>query len=388
MPTPAELHQDGLALTPPMGWNSWNSFGGNISQQAIFETADAMVATGLKAAGYEYLVIDDHWHGCRGEDGFLQEDRKKFPDGMNAVADYVHSKGLKFGMYSDAGVKTCGGRPGSFGFEKQDAQQFAKWEIDFLKFDYCYAPEDYQTAIELYNRMGRELRATGRKIVFSVCEWGPRSPWLWAAQAGGHLWRVSFDVVNKWDAPQNCSKGIGILTAIDRMAGLEKFAGPGGWNDPDMLTIGLKPNDNVGIGKTCNEHEQRTQFSMWCLLAAPLMIGCDIRNMSPLTSGILLNTEAIAVNQDPLGKQGVCVSRVGPMEVWKKPLTGDRIAVALLNRDEHEQPIAAAWADLELPEGQAMKVRDLWAHKDLGQFKDSFSTSVRPHECVLLMMTP
>jgi alpha-galactosidase len=155
-----------------------------------------------------------------------------------------------------------------------------------------------------------------------------------------------------------------------------------------MLTIGLKPNDNVGIGKTCNEHEQRTQFSMWCLLAAPLMIGCDIRNMSPLSREILLNTEAIAVNQDLLGKQGVCVSRVGPMEVWKKPLTGDRIAVAILNRDEHEQPIAAAWADLELPTGQVMKLRDLWTHKDLGQFKDSFSTSVQPHECVLLLMTP
>jgi alpha-galactosidase len=390
MPTAAEIHQDGLALTPPMGWNSWNSFGANISHDAICQTADAMVTLGYKAAGYEYVVIDDIWHGCRGEDGHLQEDRQKFPHGMKALADYVHSKGLKFGIYSDAGVKTCAGKPGSFGHEEQDAQTFAQWGIDFLKYDYCYAPEDYQTAIKLYTRMGKALRDTDRKIVFSVCEWGSRSPWLWAAAAGAHMWRATFDVVNKWDAPhnfrQNSSKCIGVLTAIDRMAGLEKHAGPGGWNDPDMLIVGLKPTDNCGIGKTCNEHEQRTQMSMWCMLAAPLMIGCDIRNALQTTWDILLNSEAIAINQDVLGQQGVCVSRIGPMEVWKKSLTGDRFAVAILNRDEHEQPITALWSDLELPEGQTMKVRDLWAHKDLGSFTGSIAFSVWPHECKLLLL--
>ena len=192
MPTPAEIHQDGLALTPPMGWNSWNSFGANISHDAICQVADSMVALGYKAAGYEYLVIDDIWHGCRGEDGYLQEDSKKFPQGMKAVADYVHSKGLKFGMYSDAGVKTCAGKPGSFGFETQDAQSFAKWEIDFLKYDYCYAPEEYQTAIDLYTRMGKALRDTGRKILFSVCEWGAQEPL--AVGRGGRRTHVALDV--------------------------------------------------------------------------------------------------------------------------------------------------------------------------------------------------
>ncbi|HWI57575.1 MAG TPA: glycoside hydrolase family 27 protein, partial [Bacillota bacterium] len=254
-------------------------------------------------------------------------------------------------------------------------------------YDYCNAPDDFMEAIRRYTKMGNALKATGRPLVFSICEWGPRSPWLWGRSAGGQLWRISFDVGDQWDSPHNAYSCIGILAAIDASANLEKHAGPGGWNDPDMLVVGLGNKGNIK-GGGCSTDEYQTQMSMWCLLAAPLMIGCDIRHMDNETRRILTNPEVIAVDQDPLGKQGNRVARTAPTEVWRKPLVGGAVAVALLNRGAQAGPITANWKDLGLKEGTEWQVRDLWAHKDLGAFKNTYTAVVKPHETVLLRLTP
>jgi len=376
-----------LAQTPPMGWNSWNTFGRNINEKVVRESADAMVALGLKDLGYNYLVIDDHWHGGRDSNGYLFEHPEKFPSGMKSLAKYVHEKGLKFGIYSCAGEKTCGGEPGSHRFEEKDAEVFAKWDVDFLKYDYCYAPDDLNAAIRRYTKMGKALKATGREILFSICEWGPRSPWLWGRKAGGQMWRVSFDVFDMWDVPLNTKTPVGILTAIDAMANLANYAGPGGWNDPDMLVIGL---GNTGYikGGGCNFDEERTHMSMWCIMAAPLMIGCDIRNMSKQTSLILTNKEAIAINQDSLGKQGVRITRTGSTEIWKKPLADGSAAIAMLNRGETEAEITLSWKDADFNPGQAFKARDLWKHQETGTFKEKLSLRVSPHATELFTLSP
>ncbi|MEI7730762.1 MAG: glycoside hydrolase family 27 protein [Verrucomicrobiota bacterium] len=377
----------GLAATPPMGWNSWNTFGKEINEDVVKGVADTFVKLGLKDLGYQYVVIDDHWHGGRDSQGKLLANPKKFPGGIKALAAYIHDKGLKFGIYSCAGDKTCGGEVGSYGHEEDDATTFASWDVDYLKYDYCYAPDDFPEAIKRYTRMGDALKATGRPIIFSICEWGPRSPWLWGRKAGGHLWRISFDVGDLWDTPHNAYSCIGILAAIDASANLEKHAGPGGWNDPDMLVVGLG-NKGYIKGGGCNSAEYQTQVSMWCLLAAPLMIGCDIRNMDAETRRILTNPEAIAVDQDPLGRQGNRVTRTASTDVWRKPLVSGGVAIALLNRGEQPASITAQWKDLGLKPGAAMALRDLWAHQDLGTFKDSFTTQVGPHATVLVRATP
>jgi alpha-galactosidase len=377
----------GPAATPPMGWNSWNTFGKDINEGVVRGVADTMVASGLSALGYQYIVIDDHWEGGRDEQGRIKFNAEKFPAGIKALADYVHGQGLKFGIYSCAGDKTCGGEVGSFGHEKEDAASFAEWGVDYLKYDYCHAPDDLQEAIRRYTAMGDALKTTGRPIVFSICEWGPRSPWLWGRQAGGNLWRISFDVFDQWDTPHNARTPIGILAAIDADVDLEKHAGPGGWNDPDMLVIGLSNKGHVK-GGGCTAAEYQTQMSMWCMLAAPLMIGCDIRAMDAETKRILGNAEAIAVDQDALGKQGFRVARTGSTDVWKKPLQGGAMAVALLNRGEAETTVVARWADLGLKSGQAVTVRDLWSHKDLGSFREEFTGKVGSHATLLLKLTP
>lgn len=380
------LPANGLAPTPPMGWNSWNTFGKNISDDVVRGVADKFIELGLKDLGYQYVVIDDHWEGGRDAAGHLIPHPNKFPGGMKVLADYVHAKGLKLGIYSDASEKTCGGEVGSYGHEADDANTFAGWGVDFLKYDYCGAPDELQECIRRYTIMGKALQATGRPILYSVCEWGPRSPWLWARQAGGNMWRISFDVGDFWDSPHNAYSCIGILAAIDASANHEKHAGPGGWNDPDMLVVGLGNTGNIK-GGGCTVAEYQTQMSMWCILAAPLMIGCDIRNMSEDTKRILTNAEVIAVDQDQLGKQGHRVARTAATDVWRKPLSGNALAVALLNRDDRELSVTANWKDLKLKEGAAYAVRDLWQHADLGVFKDSFSAKVGPHATVMLKLT-
>jgi len=392
--TVATTAADNLALTPPMGWNSWNGLGKGVSEESVKSIADAFVSTGLKDAGYIYLVIDDYWHGGRDSvSGLLYPDPKRFPSGMKAVADYVHSKGLKFGIYSDAGTQTCGEQPGSFGFEEKDAKLFSDWGVDYLKYDYCFCPDfasennDYMMPIARYKAMGDALKATGRPIVYSICEWGPRSPWLWGKDVGGHLWRTSYDVHDFWDKPRNDISPIGILTSIDVDANLERFAGPGGWNDPDMLVVGLKNKGNVK-GGGCNDIEYQTQMSMWCMLAAPLMIGCDIRNMDETTKTILLNKDVIAIDQDALGKQGFRVYRKDGIEAYKKPLTGDRIAVAFLNRNSTNEKLSVLYKDLELDPEVNLSAYDVWKHKEVKQPEGKFSADLKPHECQVLVLSP
>lgn len=372
-----------LCLTPPMGWNSWNAVGEQINETVVRETVDAMISTGLKDAGYQYLVIDDHWHGTRNAHGQLSCNAKKFPGGMKALADYVHSKGLKFGIYSDAGDKTCGGEPGSYGFEELDAQLFASWGVDYLKYDYCNAPDDFEEAIRRYTRMGQALKATGRSIIFSICEWGPRSPWLWGRRVGGHLWRTSFDVGDQWDTPHNTHSCIGILASIDAVANLEKHAGPGGWNDPDMLVVGLG-NHGFIKGGGCSRDEYQTQLTFWCILSAPLMIGCDVRHLDPETRDILTNQELLDLDQDELGQPAARVARTGSTEVWKKNLAGGDMAIAMLNRGESDAPVKVDWQTLGLQSGTRYQLRDLLNHVDLGAFADHYQANVRPHATIPL----
>jgi alpha-galactosidase len=379
---------DQLALTPPMGWNSWNTFAGNIHETLIKETADAMVNTGLKAAGYTHVVIDDHWHGGRDEQGRLYPDPEKFPSGMLSLANYIHSLGLKFGIYSDAGTKTCGGQPGSMGFEELDAQTFASWGVDFLKYDYCYAPEDRGTAEKLFRTMGDALkaagRARGRPILFNLCEWGTRRPWLWGRQVGGHMWRATGDIWDGWtDGEKEWQNGI--LSIIDMARGLEAYAGPGGWNDLDMLEVGIHGHGNTPGVKGCTEPEYRTHFSMWCMLASPLFIGCDIRNMDDGTKEILTHKEIIALNQDSAGKQGFRV-RTGRTEAYKKNLAGGDLGVALLNRCEDSRTIVLDWSDLEI--SGTYRVRDLWAHADLENTSQHVTAEVAPHGCAVFRLSP
>ena len=382
-----------LALTPPMGWNSWNPFGANVSEQVIKETADAFVSSGLKDAGYTYIVLDDIWQGGRDSvTGLLYPDAKRFPSGIKALADYIHSKGLKFGIYSDAGTLTCGDKPGSFGYEEKDAKLFAEWGVDYLKYDYCYCPDyaslnnDYRMAIDRYKAMGDALIATGRPIVFSICEWGPRSPWLWGKEVGGHLWRTSYDVGDKWDEPRNEHSQIGILTSIDVMSDKERYAGPGGWNDPDMLVIGLS-NSGFIRGGGCTDEEYRTQMSMWCMFAAPVMMGCDVRNMSEATKTILLNKDIIAIDQDPLGKQGFRVYRKDGIEAFKKPLSDNRVAIAFLNRNSGAGKIILSYKDLELEPDAKYTVYDVWNHKEVPQNPGSLSAEMSSHETQVFILS-
>lgn len=291
-----------LAQTPPMGWNSWNKFGCNVSEQLIKEMADAMIATGMKDAGYEYLVIDDCWQVGRDEEGNIQVDPKRFPNGMKALADYVHAKGLKMGIYSCAGSETCQGRPGSRGYQFQDARTYAAWGIDYLKYDWC--SNEGQKAEAAYRTMSDALKACGRPIVFSICEWGENEPWKWG-KGIGHLWRITPDIRDCYQCVFDWG-GVGVLDIIDKMADLYPYAGPGHWNDAEMLEVG-----NGGMTRD----EYITHFSMWCMLAAPLMSGNDLRNMDKETIEILTNKEVIAINQDKKGEQARRFMDMGEKEI-------------------------------------------------------------------------
>src|SRR4029077_2863596 len=356
----------GLALTPPMGWNSWNKFGCNVSADMIKGMADAMVKSGMKDAGYQYVVIDDCWQVERDKEGNIVPDAKRFPGGIKPLADYVHSLGLKFGIYSDAGSKTCAGRPGGLGHEYQDALKYAAWGVDYLKYDWCNTTT--QDARASYANIRHALDAAGRPIVLSICEWGTAKPWLWGAEVGGNLWRTTGDIQDRWSgkkewSPGNCCS-YGVVDIVDAEDPIYSYAGPGHWNDPDMLEVG-----NGGLTPT----ENRSHFSFWALLAAPLIAGNDLRDMKPEIHDILTNKEVIAIDQDPLGRQGRRVWKDGDLEVWSKPLSGGRRAVILFNRGESEKQITAKWTDLDYPESLSVSVRDLWQKKDLGKAAGKFS---------------
>lgn len=356
-----------IARTPPMGWNSWNKFGCNVSEALIREIADAMVSTGMKDAGYQYIVIDDCWQVSRDERGRILADPSRFPAGMKALADYVHAKGLKFGLYSDAGAKTCEGRPGSLGYETLDAQQYAAWGVDYLKYDWC-SSEGVDPKIA-YPTMRDALRATGRSIVFSMCEWGRSKPWEWA-RGVGHLWRTTGDIADTWGS---------FTRLLDQQVELAKYAGPGGWNDPDMLEVG-----NGGMSLA----EYRAHFSLWCLLASPLIAGNDLRSMTPEIRGLLTSKAVIAINQDPLGKQARKIRDDGDVEVWAKPLQGGEWAVGLFNRGREAHEVGVAWLEIGMSASAAPKVRDLWSGTELGAVKAVFAPVVPSHDLVLVRVTP
>jgi len=367
---------NGLALTPPMGWNTWNKFACNVNEKLIRTAADNMVSSGMKDAGYTYIVIDDCWQGARDAKGFIQPDAKKFPSGMKALADYIHSKGLKFGIYSDAGTKTCGGYPGSRGHEFQDAQQYAVWGVDYLKYDWCNT--DTQDAQSSYLNMSQALQATGRPIVFSLCEWGNSKPWLWARNIG-NLWRSTGDIFDGWDGMHPNGYSMGLLKIVDMQADLAPYAGPGHWNDPDMLEVG-----NGGM----KDSEYRAHFSLWAMFAAPLIAGNDLANMSAETREILLNKEVIAVDQDPLGVAASRIWKDGDAEVWVRPLKGGGRAVVFFNRSTSPREIAVTWEQLHYPDSLKAKLRDLWQHKDIGTVAGRTSAVVGGHAVVMLTITP
>lgn len=378
---------EGLADTPPMGWNSWNKFACNINEKLIREIADAMVETGLRDMGYVYLNLDDCWHGQRDSLGFIQADPEKFPSGMKALADYVHSKGLKIGLYSDAGRSTCGGRPGSFGHEYQDALQYAKWGIDYLKYDWCDS-EDINP-VGAYNLMRDALHAAGRPIFFSMCEWGSSKPWKWAAETA-HSWRTTGDIFNCFDCVDEHPgwKAYGVMQILDMQEGLREYAGPGHWNDPDML--------EVGNGQTVNE--DRAHFSMWCMLAAPLILGNDIRNMSQETKDIIMNKEVIAIDQDKAGIQGLKFLAENGLEFWFKPLENEAWAFCILNRTTEPKEYAIDWQKFNLYDDVAKRftdfdskiyeIRDLWDKKDVGNTKKGRTVVIPGHDVVLYRLTP
>jgi alpha-galactosidase len=341
------IKPNGLALTPPMGWNSWNKFAGRVDDKAVREIADAMVSSGMRDAGYTYINIDDTWEGPRDKDGNITSN-EKFPD-MKALADYVHSKGLKIGIYSGPGPLTCAGFPASYNHEEQDAKTWAAWGFDYLKYDWCsasgvYHPDEMKSA---YQKMALALRATKRPIVFSLCQYGWLDVGEWGAAVGGNLWRTTGDISDRW---QSMLRNLDLSTEHNS----EKFANPGHWNDPDMLEIG-----NGGM----TDAEYRTHMSLWCMLASPLLAGNDLRSMSDATKEILTNKEIIAIDQDKKGVQASRVRQDGSSEVWKKSLANGT-AVALMNRGADTASISVKWSDLGITKKNP-KVHDVWTHQDI-----------------------
>ena len=389
-----------LAHTPPMGWNSWNTFGWNISEELIKTTADFFVESGLKDAGYEYVVIDDCWsEKQRDKNGKLVPDHWKFPDGIKPVADYVHSKGLKFGMYSCAGTHTCGGHPGSFEHEFDDAETFAEWGVDYLKYDYCYKPDHIPGEV-LYKRMSMALRNCGRDIMFSACNWGNDNVYKWIRESGAHLFRSTGDIQDNWESIKRLA-----LSQI----GSECYGGNFCHNDIDMLVVGMHGGSNnewinsteqgvnviADSGETmpklggCTDEEYRTHFSLWAIMNSPLMIGCDIRRMTPATKEILTNKDVIAINQDIECRGPYCIKQWNnPDNVFSlvKPLANGDYAIGMFNFGDRAGEMSLQFWDIGLPaaSGRGLSVYDCWKHEELGTFTERFVTTVEPHGCAVL----
>jgi len=374
---PLAAQSSELAATPPMGWNSWNHFAERVTDADVRASADIIVSSGMRDAGYIYVNIDDTWEAERDAQGVLHTN-SKFPD-MKALADYVHSKGLKLGIYSSPGPKTCGGYAGSYQHEEQDAKMYADWGIDYLKYDLCSlgpildkeSNGDRAKYFELekaaYDKMRKALVATGRPIVYSLCQYGFDNVWEWGTQVGGNLWRTTGDINDTYDR----------MSVIGfQQSGLGKYAAPGHWNDPDML--------EVGNGKMSFD-EYRTHMTLWVILAAPLLAGNDLSKMTPETLATLTNHDVVAVDQDKLGMQGYRVSSVGPLEIWEKPLSGGAKAVALFNRGESVSPITLDLKAVGFKQGA--KVHDLWSGKDVMATGGSFTATVPSHGAVLVKIT-
>ena len=389
-----------LGITPPMGWNSWNTFTWEINDKLIREAADAFVSEGLKDAGYEYVVIDDCWsEKQRDKNGKLVPDHWKFPDGIKPVADYVHSKGLKFGMYSCAGTHTCGGHPGSFEHEFDDADTFAEWGVDYLKYDYCYKPDHIPGEV-LYKRMSMALRNCGRDIMFSACNWGNDNVYKWIRESGAHLFRSTGDIQDNWESIKRLA-----LSQI----GSECYGGNFCHNDIDMLVVGMHGGSNnewinsteqgvnviADSGETmpklggCTDEEYRTHFSLWAIMNSPLMIGCDIRRMTPATKEILTNKDVIAINQDIECRGPYCIKQWNtPANVFSlvKPLANGDYAIGMFNFGDRAGEMSLQFWDIGLPaaSGRGLSVYDCWKHEELGTFTERFVTTVEPHGCAVL----
>ncbi|HTL68778.1 MAG TPA: glycoside hydrolase family 27 protein [Lacunisphaera sp.] len=375
----------GLAQTPPMGWNTWNTFAANISEDLVKETADAMVANGMRDAGYVYIVLDDTWSAKeRDAAGRLVADPKKFPSGMKALGDYLHAKGFKFGIYNCAGTQTCAGYPGGRGHEFVDALTYASWGVDYLKYDWCnHGTAD---ARETYKTMRDALYAAGRPVVFSLCEWGQNKPWEWAGDVG-HLWRTTGDIYASYDGRKGWAYGWKRIldlqySLVDGSGpdGIAKYAGPGHWNDPDMLEVG---NEGLSLA------ESRAHFSLWCILAAPLMAGNDVRHMTPETRAILTDRDVIALDQDTLGKEGyrALAEPAKNIELWVKPLAHGEWAVCALNTSAAAADLTIEWPTLWMIHGD-YELRDLWAKKAVGDNAKPYTARVDSHDVILLRLTP
>lgn len=379
---------ENLAMTPPMGWNSWNTFQTNISDELVRGIADVMVSSGMKDAGYTYIVLDDGWmtHERDPKTGDLVPDPKKFPNGMRALIDYVHSKGLKFGLYNCAGTQTCAGYPGTRGYEYQDARFYASLGIDYLKYDWCYT--DGINAKEAYTTMSKALKVAGRPIVFSLCEWGQNKPWLWAAPVG-ELWRTTGDITNQFDGilDHKTWYQLGVMRIVDLQDTLRKYAGPGHWNDPDMLEV----------GNGLNAAENRTHFSMWAMLAAPLIAGNDVRKMDEQTKITLTNKDVIAVDQDAAGIQALKYSDKDSVQVWFKPLNNGDWAACFVNRSSVPKTIDFNWQNETVNDNlfhkqldtktTTYKLHDLWTKKDISTTKTSLKATVLPHDVLMVRLT-
>lgn len=376
-----------LAPRPPMGWNTWNIFQTKIDEPLLKSMVDAYVSSGMRDAGYTYFVLDDGWMSMeRDNNGQLVADPKKFPNGMKAFADYVHAKGMKFGIYNCAGTKTCAGYPGTRGHEYEDARLYASWGVDYLKFDWCNA--EGENAREAYGLMSKALKATGRPIVFSLCEWGSNRPWIWGKEAG-QLWRTTGDIGPYFDKSltRNGWTPQSVLNILDKQDSIRQYAGPGRWNDPDMLEVG----NGMSVA------EDRAHFSIWCMLAAPLMAGNDLHKMSEETKNILTNKEAIAIDQDPLGVECFRYYLFDGIEILVKPLSKGDLAICFLNRSDRTQQVSFDWMAHVIKDKVAnmdvdftkntYKLRDVWAKKDLGTTQKTFRQAISSHDVVMLKLS-
>ncbi|MBK6937871.1 MAG: glycoside hydrolase family 27 protein [Chitinophagaceae bacterium] len=376
-----------LALSPPMGWNSWNTFATNINEKLVMETADMMVNSGMKDAGYIYLVLDDGWMAMERDSvtGNLIADPVKFPNGIKKVVDYVHSKGLKFGLYNCAGTKTCAGYPGTRGYEYQDARQYAAWEIDYLKYDWCST--DGINAKEAYATMSKALKVAKRPIIFSLCEWGNNNPWEWAAPVG-QLWRISGDIYNCFDCIKDWGtwKSLGVTHIIDARKNIRQYAGPDHWNDFDMM--------EVGHGMSVNE--DRAHFTMWCMLASPLIAGNDLRHMTKETISILTDKDVIAINQDKKGVQAYLEQQLDSVDTWIKPLENNELAICFMNRSQktvtinynfQQHPVNDTVSKTVVDFAKTnFSITDVWKKIKAGSTRKLFSAVVPAHDVVLLRL--
>ncbi|MFB6150649.1 MAG: glycoside hydrolase family 27 protein [Haloarculaceae archaeon] len=382
--------------TPPMGWNHWNAYSWEVTEDDIRDAADMLVETGMRDAGYEYLVVDDTWMAeSLTDDREFEPHPEDFPSGIADLADYVHDKGLKFGIYSSAGTQTCAEYPASLGVEDVHARQFEEWEVDYLKYDNC-GDHHGLDARTRYEAMGAELAKLDRDVVYSICEWGDNDPWEWGRNVGGHLWRATGDILAKWESTENDEYGLGIVEIIDLMEEMNVagYHGPGGFNDPDMLQVGNGPDtvhsqdDSFDVTDPLTEAEEKTHFSFWCLFSAPLMAGNDLRDWDDLTEEILLNEDAIAIDQDPLCVQGTRDGKIGDREVWSKRLAGGESAVILFNRGEEPADVETDVDAVDQPiEADAYEVHDVWTGEEF-ETEGTLSGTVDPHGVKFYRVSP